>query len=385
MTNTTTADSSGELDNNNPNYKGSFDVLQRKDWILDWDCVKFRNGYIIVFPPMKGSVKFKPKAVSVTGAIEVYNYLIGYLKERLEPVHCYVEGMDLVVYDTIRLNEAIVRFSSAARQHGITISGHRNKKFRPKIIPYNKALSKARQLTAEDFKKYKSAFIDFLAQQQSKNYKVIPCVENLSYIDTNTTEYAFMFSLECKNGSILIVHENVNPDRSTILFVIEKDTYDKSIRYIYDFMQSAIINKRSSIREGGIMCNDKIINYKSINHDDISSWQNIISVFTDTLIPIPHKENNLLKKNFSSLSRLLHELQTKQNFPKVKSVFQEHNLPLSRKLRPKQIINMIPDSACRIDKDGNKVLPISNGLWSLEKLIKLLDGKKLTHQQLLQN
>ena len=65
------------------------------------------------------------------------------------------------------------------------------------------------------------------------------------------------------------------------LFWVKGANYDKAIREIYDFLQSAEINKRSSLRGGGIdVGNAGIIRYKSINHDDVWSWQRAIKVYT---------------------------------------------------------------------------------------------------------
>lgn len=257
----------------------SFDILQKKDWILDWSCVRFKDGYIVVSAPLDDKVKFKTKAFPLKGSIEAFNYLKDYLNDRLSPVHCTVEKMNLNIYDQIRLNEAIEKFATASRQRGITTVGSSpTKRITPVQMSFKQALSKAQKMTEEEFKKYKSEFIDFLVTQQSKKFKVIPCVERLAHSTGDTTEYAFMFSIECKSGNILIVHENVNPDRSTLLFVVKRENYDKAIRAIYDFLQSAEINKRSSIRSGDI---DKgqvgIESYNSINHDNLYSWQKVIT------------------------------------------------------------------------------------------------------------
>ena len=135
-------------------------------------------------------------------------------------------------------------------------------------------------MTEEEFKKYKSKYIDFLVTLQSKKYKVIPCVERLAHSNSDNTEYAFMFSIECSSGNILIVHENVNPDRSTLLFFVKHEVYDKSIREIYNFLQSAEINKRSSLRSKDLDLDDaQITSYKSINHDDLYSWKQTISTY----------------------------------------------------------------------------------------------------------
>ena len=264
------------------NEEKAFDILQKKDWILDWNCVRFKNGMMIVSAPLDGSVRFKPKAVHLPGAMEAYNYLTAYINERLAPVHCSVEKMELTIYDTIRLNEAIQKFATVSRQKGISVVGNIKSggKSIPQQMSFKQALSKAQQMTPEEFTKYKSKYIDYLVTIQSEKYKVIPCVERLAHTNSDMTEYAFMFSIECSSGKILIVHENVNPDRSTLLFLVKQESFNKSIREIYDFLQSAEINKRSSLREKNIEIeNAGILSYRSINHDDLFSWKQIIITY----------------------------------------------------------------------------------------------------------
>lgn len=259
----------------------SFDILQKKDWILDWSCVRFKDGYIVVSAPLDDKVKFKTKAFPLKGSIEAFNYLKDYLNDRLSPVHCTVEKMNLNIYDQIRLNEAIEKFATASRQRGITSAGSSpTKRIAPVQMSFKQALSKAKQMTEEEFKKYKSKYIDYLVTLQSKNYKVIPCVERLAHLNSDNTEYAFMFSIECSSGKILIVHENVNPDRSTLLFLVREQDFNRSIREIYDFLQGAEINKRSSLRDRSIeIKNAGIVSYRSINHDDIYSWKQTINTY----------------------------------------------------------------------------------------------------------
>ena len=256
----------------------SFDILQKKDWILDWSCVRFKDGYIVVSAPLDDKVKFKTKAFPLKGSIEAFNYLKDYLNDRLSPVHCTVEKMNLNIYDQIRLNEAIEKFANASRQRGITTTGSiQIKRIAPVQMSFKQALSKAQQMTPEEFKKYKSKYIDYLVVEQSKEYKIVPCAERLAHTTGNTTEFAFLFSIPCGNDKVMIVHENVNPDRSTLLFLVRKEEYQKSIRAIYDFLQSPEINKRSSLRSRDLEIDSaKILRYKSINHDDYSSWKQTI-------------------------------------------------------------------------------------------------------------
>lgn len=261
-----------------PKYESSFNALKKREWNLDWKCVNFRNGYFVVSPPAYGIIKFNPLAVSYPGVLESFNYLKEYLNDRLATVRCSVEEMKLTIYDRIRLEEAIEKFTKASKQRAIKTSGTATaNKIVPQQMSFKQALSKAQQMTPEEFKKYKSEYIDFLVKMQSKEYKVIPCVERLAHSTGDMTEYAFIFSLKCGNGNIMIVHENVNPDRSTLIFEVKSATYNNSIRAIYDFLQSAEINKRSNLRDRNVEIEEAgIVRYRSINHENINQWQRVI-------------------------------------------------------------------------------------------------------------
>lgn len=263
---------------NNGIENSNFDALKKRSWILDWNCVLFKRGSVVIYSRSDLGFKFKPTTIYAANSIESFNYLKKYLNERLPPIRCSIAGLKLTVIDKINFSDAIQQFAVYARQGVIKVSGtSSNSKITPLRMSFSQAQSKAQKMTPEEFKKYKSEFIDFLVTQQSKDYKVIPCVERLAHTNSDTTEYAFLFSIECKTGDILIVHENVNPDRSTLLFIVEREKYDKCIRSIYDFLQSPEINKRSSLRDKDIeIKQDGVLSYRSINHDILYTWKKTI-------------------------------------------------------------------------------------------------------------
>ena len=264
-----------------PTHRSSFKVMQKVNWTLDWNYVMFKDGYIVIYAHSASNVRFSPLKTYVTDSLESFNYLKKYLNDRLPPVRCEIEQMKLKIIDKISFDEAIQRFAIAARQAVIKVNRNGSKTVGlPHNMSFNQALSKARQMTPEDFRKYKSQYIDYLVSLQSEKYKVIPCVERMAHANSDSTEYAFMFSIECRSGKILIVHENVNPDRSTLLFLVKEDDFNKSIREIYDFLQSAEINKRSSLRDRSIAIkNVGIQSYRSINHDELYSWKSSITAY----------------------------------------------------------------------------------------------------------
>ena len=344
-------------------------------WILDWDCVDFFDGYFIVKSPNIGLYKFTPLRIDNPKVRSSFNYIRKYIKEKLPTIFCTVLGGKLSISSPILIDEAIQTLQRVARQKGLILNSKETNAALEQDS-FKKALSKAAQMTPEDFKKYKSKFIDYLVDHQSKAHKILPCVERLAHTAGDTKEHAFLFTLPCKSGLILVVHENVNPDRSTLLFIVKNESYEKSIRYIYDFLQGPDINKRSGIREKSVLCIGGIINYSTIDHDDLSSWKKAIDWYVSKAIHIPHLENDLLKAKYYSLSRLLREIQTIDNFKKVEHIFALYNIPLTRKVKPAEILSLIPDNIYSTDEKGHKILPVREGEWSLEVLIILLEGKK---------
>lgn len=257
-----------------------FEAQKPKTWILDWECVDFSDGYFTVHPPSNSGIYFTPLQVACKKAKPSFNYIRKYIKEKVPTVFCTVYARRLTISSPILIDDAVQTFARIARQKGIKVSSTPTSRPAPLQISFKQALSKAKQMTPAEFQKYKSKYIDYLVTLQSKKYKVIPCVERLAHTNSDNTEYTFMFSIECRSGKILIVHENVNPDRSTLLFLVKEGDYNKSIREIYDFLQSAEINKRSSLRNRSIeIKNAGIDNYHSINHDDVDSWKSTITFY----------------------------------------------------------------------------------------------------------
>lgn len=256
--------------------ESSIDFLQKKEWILDWECVTFKKDSLVVKPPKNGNVKFMPLTVHKPGVKESYNYLGKYLNDRITSIRCTVENMKLTINDTISFDEAIVKFAVISNQSPILSTDNVYQTRTSQMqMSFKQALSKAQQMTPVEFAKYKSEFINFLLMKQSDKYKVIPCLERLAHTDNDIIEEAFMFSLKEKTGRYLIVYENVNADRSTLLFEVEEKDYDLTVQSIYDFLQSAEINKRSNLRSRNIELKEaNVRRFKSINHD--ISWKHSI-------------------------------------------------------------------------------------------------------------
>jgi len=138
-------------------------------------------------------------------------------------------------------------------------------------------------------KKYDSVYINHLMELQSNNYRVIPLRESFVYYNNGFpfTEEAFMFTIEMSSTPeyLMVVIENVNPDRATLIFTINKNNYLKTINMIYDYMTGSNYNKRSSMKIFYEKRDDNkdIINFKNNKHDNFYSWRGRLGRFMRNL------------------------------------------------------------------------------------------------------
>ena len=118
------------------------------------------------------------------------------------------------------------------------------------------------------------------------------------------------------------------------------------------------------------------------------------------------EERNLWKTTFNSLSRLLRVAQSKEGIKIVKPIFERFNLPTTGKVKPSEILALIPSEYMKEDKKGNsfpcylskvvkkekdkegnlveckdkegnllyvyELRPVRDNAWTLDKFVKVL-------------
>ena len=84
--------------------------------------------------------------------------------------------------------------------------------------------------------------------------------------------------------------------------------------------------------------------------------------------------NELLYTKFVSLSKLLNYIHENKEAKVIKDFLLKYNLSLNEKLKPSDILNIMPESNYTLDGDGRKQVIVPGGMWSLDILDKLLAG-----------
>jgi hypothetical protein len=245
--------------------------------ILNWEDVHFYNGYYIFKPKNVDScdsLKLELKVKEIY-SLESFNYIRSYFNLKLPEIRYFVdENRKIKIIDEVKFSNAILMLAQRYKQAVIEkkeIQTDNNSKHK---MTLKQALEKGERMTFMDFRKYKSRFLEFLINSQSSEYRIVPIEEAFEYKNSSYVEDAFLFTLLSENNSIIIVLENVNPSRSTILFKTKRSEYIKALSVIYSFILGDSLNKRSEIRSHSLnFQNHGITKYKSINHDSFEGWK----------------------------------------------------------------------------------------------------------------
>lgn len=131
----------------------------------------------------------------------------------------------------------------------------------------------------------KNAYIDYLSGHQSDK-KVIKIYEVIGEHE----EDCFIFTQEVDKDHLAIIFENINPSRSSEIFLCENDFYDDCINYIFDYFTNyGVDTKRMNIRTKAYTAQQfKAVKYKSVNHESLRTWSETIQEFIGE-INISHK------------------------------------------------------------------------------------------------
>ena len=257
--------------------------LFTKTFTLNWADVFFNKNYYTFDPNHNNSIStyhIQKLYINDSRSRESFNFIVKYLMKRMPVIRYQItDNFTIKLLEKYKptLEVAINFLVKEQSKYDIGIGeiaetiGH---KLNAEKLTFASAMSKAASMRPEDFKKYKSQFINYLILQQDKKYKVVPMSESITNSNITYEEATFIFTTKSWDNNLLLIIENVNPDRSTIVFKVLPKLYKDALQTIFDFMQSNLVNKRSGIRDKSLTFSDcGIIDYWSCNHDSFNDWK----------------------------------------------------------------------------------------------------------------
>lgn len=180
-------------------------------------------------------------------------------------------------------------------------------------------------------------------------------------------------------GQILYYYERSHLDR--LLSPLLKNVPFRFLSPWIPFTTNEAVTKKSRIPETRCMYelhDENIIIseiWKSYLIDHCEDISHFIEIGLKAYLKINvsgNRESELYNIPFHSLSQLLKGLKMRRRNEEVINFYLKYNLPLSGKISPKDILDLIPATNYTIDSDGLKKLNIPDGEWTLKLLEELL-------------
>lgn len=123
-------------------------------------------------------------------------------------------------------------------------------------------------------------YLTYLCTKHLDGYKIKYTTEWRSTCDYDYLENAFLFTISESNNYNIIVYENTEDDRSSIVFYVKPNEYDKAVNAICGYFSSMEINKRETLASYYVNFKDSgIIRFKRIYHTDFNQWKRTINSY----------------------------------------------------------------------------------------------------------
>lgn len=242
---------------------------------LQWDDIKFYNGYYVFEPNLESIVKrlrVEPLRKENSRCRASFRSILNHFKNQMPKItYRITKDFKIKISNEPDFEEALIFLTKENRLKDIEEFEHI---MTPRKISFDEAMARAGSKTVEELIKNKTDYFNFLIAHQMREHRVVPVTESLSYFRGKHNEDSFMFTLKSYNGKPFIIVENVNIKRATMIFKASIERYDDALRAVFDYVQSDWYNKRSTVRGGHIdFKNSGVVECKSVDHNSFDEWK----------------------------------------------------------------------------------------------------------------
>lgn len=123
-------------------------------------------------------------------------------------------------------------------------------------------------------------YLTHLCTMHLDGYKIKYTTEWRSTSDSDYLENAFLFTISESRFCNIVVYENTEDGRSSIVFYVNPPEYDKAIKAICGYFSSMEINKRETLASYYVNFKDSgIKRFKRIYHTDFNLWKRTINSY----------------------------------------------------------------------------------------------------------
>lgn len=246
-------------------------VLETGSIEIPWDCIDFFDGFIHIYHPnhLDDKKSYPPYVLHTNYSKKVFSKVAEAFFVNLNTVyaHCTDGHIDWL-WNNLKCEHAIEIIDYHTQCPELNYDEliyHCARKWYPSI--YNGS----RRIGEQD-----SVYLRYLSSLHMPSVTLCNCIEKMVSLSSSkfAEEEAFLFCIAMSEKKALLVYENENYDRSTVLFIVNRQTLYESIDIIVSYFGSLQNNKREDImRYRNLFDRDKIVTYYREFHNSFKEWR----------------------------------------------------------------------------------------------------------------
>ena len=239
--------------------------------IFSWDNIAFCDYKI--------EIRDEDHIVIATHIIDssrsAFNDIKAHFKIQFPELEIHIKGGKVVFNDAKRFNELISSLRIPTKSTFIPDL---------EITPKSYVMNYFEGASNQEIKNYiiqlRQKYLTYLCTKHLDGYKIKYTIEWRSTYDNDYIENAFLFTISESRFYNIIVYENTEYDRSSIVFYVDPMEYDKAINAICGYFSSREINKRETLASYYVNFKDSgIKRFKRVYHTDYNQWKKTIESF----------------------------------------------------------------------------------------------------------
>ncbi len=242
---------------------------------IAWNEVIFHNGYVLISHPKHRD--HQPYRIDNPSSKEDYNNTPETILKKLIPIIVVSKsGTIIEIVNLPQINACIEILANPTEIPSL------KKKIRQTISIEEKDRNEVERIIKDKDSKY----LEYLCSNHISDYSIYCSTENrVNNTSQSSLEIGFIFTVAKSSDEIVTVYENTQPDRSTIVFEIEKESYDDAISMIHQYFASPEVNKRRQLQTMDIDFSPSgIISYTRLNHSGFEDWVSRIKKIIDDVM-----------------------------------------------------------------------------------------------------
>ena len=256
---------------NTISYKAKNAPLEEK--IFSWDNIIFYDG----------RVEINDEHHTVVGVYYIsaskwaFNSLKLHFKLKFSDLEIQVVKGKVVFNDEKKFIDVIT-----------SVTTSKNPTFIPdlELTPKKQVIQYFKNASNDEIKNYilelKQRYLTYLCAKHKDKFRIRYTIERRVTYESETeyVENAFLFTISEASRYIILVYENAEDSRSSIVFHVRSEQYDQAVNNICNYFTSNECNKRETLAEYYVAFKGSgIIKYQRIYHNDFNSWKKTIDGF----------------------------------------------------------------------------------------------------------